>query len=89
MSSPSALKRKPAALQTSSYSALRPVSLSLAGQASPRLAEPASRPLSLDSPAPQQPSGLANVLSPPLTEEYKAGQEDRWVNRVEGLTECH
>lgn len=38
-------------------------------QPSPRLAEPASRPFSVDSPLPQQPSGLAGIHSPPLTED--------------------
>lgn len=54
----------------------RPTSFSAAEQPSPRLAEPTSRPLSLDSPLPLQPSGLANELSPPLTENLvgKAGE---------------
>lgn len=56
----------------------RAASFSLAEKASPRLADPSSRPLSLDSPLPQPPSGLAHVLSPPLTEELVAGSENRW-----------
>lgn len=54
----------------------RPTSFSAAEQASPRLAEPVSRPLSLDSPLPRQPSGLAYILTPPLTEE-SVGKRDR------------
>ena len=44
-------------------------SLSFAEKGSPRFAEPTSRPLSLDSPQPQFPSGLSKELSPPLTED--------------------
>jgi hypothetical protein len=54
----------------------RPNSFSIAEQASPRLAEPVSRPLSLDSPLPRQPSGLAYILTPPLTQE-SVGKRDR------------
>ena len=80
--------RKPAAFLQSSLSP-RPSSYSLAEQASPRLADPASRPLSLDSPLPQQPTGLASVLSPPLTEASSTRQEDRWVlRRVCGARGC-
>lgn len=56
----------------------RPTSFSAAEQASPRLVEPVSRPLSLDSPLPRQPSGLAYILTPPLTEE-SVGKRDRYV----------
>ena len=56
----------------------RPSSFSAAEQASPRLAEPVSRPLSLDSPLPRHPSGLAYILTPPLTEE-SVGKRDRYV----------
>ncbi|KAI7572555.1 hypothetical protein KC317_g654 [Hortaea werneckii] len=47
----------------------RPASFSLAEKPSPRLADPETRPLSIASPLPQAPSGLANELSPPLTEK--------------------
>lgn len=47
----------------------RPTSFSAAEQSSPRIADPAARPLSLDSPLPRQPSGLAYILTPPLTTE--------------------
>jgi hypothetical protein len=57
----------------------RPTSFSAVEQASPRLAEPVSRPLSLDSPLPRQPSGLAYILTPPLTEE-SVGKRDRYVD---------
>ena len=57
----------------------RPSSFSAAEQASPRLAEPVSRPLSLDSPLPRHPSGLAYILTPPLTEE-SVGKRDRYVD---------
>lgn len=56
----------------------RPISFPTAQQASPRLVEPASRPLSLDSPLPRQPSGLASILTPPLTEE-SVGKRERYV----------
>jgi hypothetical protein len=46
----------------------RAASFSLAERASPRLADPASRPLSLDSPVPHQPDRLASVITPPLTD---------------------
>lgn len=63
---PSAVKQPPYAAFHGQPSP-RAVSFSLAEKASPRLAEPTSRPLSLDSPVPtqsqhfqpQQPSGLA------------------------------
>ena len=70
---PIASQRKPAPLFQPSHSP-RSASFSLAEKASPRLADPSSRPLSLDSPLPQQPTGQANIISPPLTE---AKQEDR------------
>ncbi|KAM0722998.1 hypothetical protein Q7P37_001196 [Cladosporium fusiforme] len=54
----------------------RPTSFSAAEKASPRIAEPASRPLSLDSPLPRHPSGLAYILTPPLTTET-AGKQER------------
>ncbi|KAK5120556.1 hypothetical protein LTR85_006212 [Meristemomyces frigidus] len=73
VSSPSAPKRKPAPFQP--LRSPRAASFSLAEKASPRLADPASRPLSLDSPLPQQPSGRTNELSPPLTEDGAARQE--------------
>jgi hypothetical protein len=57
----------------------RPTSFSAAEQPSPRLVEPVSRPLSLDSPLPRQPSGLAYILTPPLTEE-SVGKRDRYVD---------
>ncbi|KAI7088935.1 hypothetical protein KC356_g2819 [Hortaea werneckii] len=47
----------------------RPASFSLAEKPSPRLADPETRPLSIASPLPQAPSGLATELSPPLTEK--------------------
>lgn len=56
----------------------RPTSFSAAEQASPRIAEPASRPLSLDSPLPRHPSGLAYILTPPLTTET-VGKRERCV----------
>ncbi|TKA81466.1 hypothetical protein B0A55_02945 [Friedmanniomyces simplex] len=65
--SPRTQKRKPAPFHLSARSP-RAASFSLAEKASPRLAEPASRPLSLDSPLPQQPNGLAGTVSPPPTE---------------------
>lgn len=37
------------------------------------------RPFSLDSPLPPQPSGLANELSPPLTEDFAPKSGDRSV----------
>lgn len=70
--SPKAPKRKPAPFQLSARSP-RSASFSLAERASPRLADPTSRPLSLDSPLPQQPNGLATAISPRLTE-----QDDRY-----------
>ena len=77
VSSPSnSVKRKPAPGQ--SQSSPRVVSFSAAEKASPRLAEPGSRPYSLESPAIQQPSGLASVISPPLTEDDTTPQGERY-----------
>ncbi|KAK3672588.1 hypothetical protein LTR78_007639 [Recurvomyces mirabilis] len=73
--SPSTTKRKPPPFALARSP--RAASFSLAERASPRLAEPSSRPFSLDSPLPQQPNGLLNQLSPPLTEDFTAQQEDR------------
>ncbi|KAK5137387.1 hypothetical protein LTR08_008965 [Meristemomyces frigidus] len=53
----------------------RAASFSLAEKASPRLADPALRPLSLDSPLPQQPSGLASELSRSSEEEGFVGRQ--------------
>lgn len=72
---PSAVKQPPHAAFHGQPSP-RAVSFSLAEKASPRLAEPTSRPLSLDSPVPtqsqhfqpQQPSGLA---LPSLSQEHE------------------
>lgn len=47
-------------------------------QPSPRLAEPASRPFSVDSPLPQQPSGLADIYSPPLTADTVRKAQTRY-----------
>ena len=52
-------------------------SLSIAEKASPRLVDPATRPLSVDSPTPQQLTGLAGVVLSPLTEETGLRQEER------------
>ncbi|KAK0252371.1 hypothetical protein B0A54_10449 [Friedmanniomyces endolithicus] len=62
--SPKARERKPAPFQLSTRSP-RAASFSLAERASPRLAEPTSRPLSLDSPLLPQSNGLAGTVSPP------------------------
>jgi hypothetical protein len=56
----------------------RPTSSSAAEHPSPRLADLASRPLSLDSPVPRQPNGLAYIFTPPLTQE-SVGKRDRYV----------
>ncbi|KAK0336167.1 hypothetical protein LTR59_002135 [Friedmanniomyces endolithicus] len=69
--SPKARERKPAPFQLSTRSP-RAASFSLAERASPRLAEPTSRPLSLDSPLLPQSNGLAGTISPP-----QAGHGDR------------
>ncbi|KAK4540559.1 hypothetical protein LTR36_009089 [Oleoguttula mirabilis] len=75
VSSPSAPKRKPAPFQP--LRSPRAASFSLAEKASPRLADPASRPLSLDSPLPPQPTGQDNELSPPLTADLLGREEER------------
>lgn len=62
----------------------RAASFSQTEKASPRFADAASRPLSFDSPLPQQPSGLANVLSPPLTEISAERQEERYASGSSG-----
>ena len=56
----------------------RPTSSSAAERSSPRLTDLASRPLSLDSPVPRQPNGLAYIFTPPLTQE-SVGKRDRYV----------
>ncbi|KAK3111173.1 hypothetical protein LTR53_013843 [Teratosphaeriaceae sp. CCFEE 6253] len=66
--SPSTRKSKPAPFHLPARSP-RAASFSLAERASPRLADPSSRPLSLDSPLPQQPDGLATAIPPPSTEQ--------------------
>lgn len=77
VSSPSSnVRRKPAPGQ--SQSSPRVVSFSAAEKASPRLAEPGTRPYSLESPAIQGPTGLASVISPPLTEDDTTPQGDRY-----------
>lgn len=72
--SPSVAKRKPAPFQP--LRSPRAASFSLAEKASPRLADPGLRPLSLDSPLPQQSLGRANELVPPLTDEFAGRQEN-------------
>jgi hypothetical protein len=74
--SPSTTKRKPAPFKLARSP--RAASFSFAEKASPRLAEPTSRPLSLDSPKLTQHNGQSGILSPPLTEEFTARQEDRY-----------
>ncbi|KAK5739815.1 hypothetical protein LTR17_005101 [Elasticomyces elasticus] len=66
--SPRSQKRKPAPFQLSARSP-RAASFSLAERASPRLADPTSRPLSLDSPGYQHSSGLAAPNLPSLAEQ--------------------
>ncbi|KAK1082413.1 hypothetical protein LTR48_006993 [Friedmanniomyces endolithicus] len=78
--SPKARERKPAPFQLSTRSP-RAASFSLAERASPRLAEPTSRPLSLDSPLLQQSNGLAGTVSPP-----QAGHGDRYGHNKQGQT---
>jgi hypothetical protein len=74
--SPGTTKRKPAPFQLARSP--RAASFSIAEKASPRLADPTSRPLSLDSPLLPQHNGQANVPSPPLTEDFTARQENRY-----------
>ena len=79
ISSPStAVRRKPAPGQ--SQASPRVVSFSAAEKGSPRLAEPGSRPYSIESPAIQNPTGLASVISPPLTEDEATPRRDRYGN---------
>lgn len=76
VSSPSSsIGRKPVPGQA--HSSPRVVSFSAAEKASPRLAEPGSRPYSLESPAIKQNTGLSSVISPPLTEDDTTPQGNR------------
>ena len=52
-------------------------SVSITEQASPRLVDPTSRPLSLDSPRLDPPTGFTTGISPPILEEDAPEQDER------------
>lgn len=76
ITSPSGTKRKPLPLKAHSPS------ISLGDVPSPRLAQPPSRPFSLDSPRFQQSPAPVDARTASLTQTPLARQDQRWVQLI-------